>query len=143
MALYFVGTTDAAMNDRLNCYSGSAWPDTSLYLGLLISGATDSSGTGAVELTHADYARKAISYGPAASRKISATADITFTSSATSAWNNGQNFKFFGLWNAATGGALRYIGVLTTQFAVVTGSVVIVPAATATIYSTPIQVEVA
>ena len=142
MAIVYVGTLDSAATDQLNAYRGTAWSETALYLGLLTAGPTASSGTGASELSHADYARKAVTYGVPSGRKITATADVVFTSSATSAWNSGQAIKIFGLWSAATGGTLRYVGPLSPQITVVTGSPVILPASTVSIVAEATSMDI-
>jgi hypothetical protein len=102
--------TDTAENLLLTwvCNAGTATRPTTLYLALETgSGATDSSpGT---EVTGGSYARKAITFGTAASGSISNSADVVFTGMPAATVTAGA------VYDAATGGNRLWYGNLTAS----------------------------
>ena len=115
---------------------------TTLYHGYLTSGPTDTAVTGAVELSHADYARKAITFAAAANNQIANSADVTHVASASSAWNSGNPIKLWGLWDAATAGNLIHVDQVSPVLTVGAGNPVIAVAGTVRLYLFPRTAEV-
>lgn len=143
MPTIYVGPMDAMANAMLDGLRGINFAETALYLGFLTTGPTDSAGAGVVELAHADYARKLVSWSPASARGLQAAADVTFTNGATSDWNGGNPIRMFGLWSAATGGDLRLVDILQPALTVTSGSPVVIPSSQIRILHTPAQEVVA
>lgn len=96
---------------------GAYSPPGTVYLGLSTADPTDD-GSGWADPTYTGYARKAITFGAAASRKITQNANVNFDpctggSSTVSHW---------GLWSALTGGVLMAHGALAESKNIVSGN---------------------
>jgi len=111
--------TDTLENEVLDhiLKTGSYSPPATVYLGLSTADPLDT-GAGWADPTYTGYARKAISFGAAASRKITQDADVTFDpctagSSTVSHW---------GLWTAATSGVLMAHGAFAVAKNIVAGN---------------------
>jgi len=111
--------TDTLENEVLDhiLKVGSYSPPATVYLGLSTADPLDT-GAGWADPTYTGYARKAISFGAAASRRITQDADVTFDpctagSSTVSHW---------GLWTAASGGTLLAYGAFAVAKDIVAGN---------------------
>jgi hypothetical protein len=99
---------------------------TGRYLGLLTTLPTDDAGAGAVEATGTGYARISIAstdweaaIAGAPSTKSGPKSGVSWTFGTVGA--NWGNIKGFGLWDASTSGALRWVGTLPTPKDVLSG----------------------
>jgi len=111
--------TDTIENEILDhiLQTGSYSPAATVYLGLSTADPTDA-GSGWADPTYTGYARKAIAFGAAASRRITQNADVTFDpctagSSTVSHW---------GIWSAVSGGTLLAYGAFSTPKSIVAGN---------------------
>jgi hypothetical protein len=82
--------------------------------------------TGGTPMTGTGVARQAITHGAAASRQISSTAALTFTTDAPADW--AQTVVAFSVWDALTAGNMLWTDLLTAQLVIAQHSIVQVAA---------------
>jgi len=127
--------SDADANNLLDIilsHSASAFP-TTWYFALLTTAATDDTGTGAVEVTGAGYARVAVvadlTNFPAAVARVKAAIAAIQWPTATADWAAGTT-KVVGvaMYDALTVGVYRGYGALGTAVNVLTGGAPVIAA---------------
>ena len=112
--------------DHFTGTASTASPST-VYIGLsTASFADDNSGT---ELTGNNYARKAITFGSAASGQISNNAAVEFAA-ATGDWGT---VTHFGLFDAASAGNLLFHGAFASGKQIESGDILKVASGSVTI----------
>lgn len=98
-------------------FNAAYTPATTVYLGLSTANPTDD-GSGLAEPSGAGYARQAISFSAAASRRVTQSAIVAFLQ-ATGAWGVITHWAIF---DAATGGNMLAYGALVESKQVVSGN---------------------
>jgi hypothetical protein len=111
--------TDTIENEVLDhiLKVGAYSPAATVYLGLSTADPTDA-GSGWADPTYTGYARKTISFGAAASRKITQNADVTFDQCTAGS----STVSHYGIWSAVSGGTLLAYGALATPKSIVAGN---------------------
>jgi len=111
--------TDALENEILDhiLKVGAYSPAGTVYLGLSTADPTDT-GSGWADPTYTGYARKAIAFGAAASRRITQNADVTFDQCSAGS----STVTHWGLWSAITSGVLLAYGAFGTPKTIVVGN---------------------
>lgn len=105
-------------NELLDHVFNAAYtPAATVYLGLSTANPTDD-GSGLAEPSGNAYARQAITFGAAASRRVTQSATVTFPQ-ATGAWGTITHWAIF---DAASGGNMLAHGALAASKSVVTGN---------------------
>lgn len=110
-----MGMTDDVANASLDNLLGNASGPlgATVYIGLLLA-TPNSNGTGVSEPTGGGYVRKAVTNNatewPAASGRAKSHANDIIWSAATADWGE---ITHVGIFDAATGGNLKLVGVLT------------------------------
>lgn len=92
-------------------------PPATVYLGLSTADPTDDA-SGLAEPSGNGYVRKAITFGAAASRKVTQSAQVSFDQ-ATGAWGT---LTHYGVFDAESGGNMLAHGSLNDSKTVVTGN---------------------
>jgi len=123
--------SDHLENELLDhvCQVGAYTPAATVYVALSTADPTDDA-TGLSEPVGNGYAREAITFAAAASRKVVQSGDITFTT-ATGAWGT---ITHYAIMDALTAGNMLAHGAFATSKAIVSGN-------TPKIASGEIQVE--
>lgn len=101
-------------------------PPATVYAALLTTLPTQSDGTGLVECSASWYTRQAVSWGAAASRTMTNSAQISFTTNASQAVTD--TIDGIALYDAATSGNLMRVLRATAGLLIAVGSQVIIPA---------------
>ena len=111
--------TDTLENEVLDhiLKTGAYTPPATVYLGLSTADPLDT-GAGWADPTYTGYARKAISFGAAASRRITQDADVTFDQCTAGS----STVSHWGLWSAVSGGVLLAHGAFAVAKSIVAGN---------------------
>lgn len=129
--------SDFLANELLDhVYNAAYTPPTTVYLGLSTADPLDS-GSGLAEPSGNGYARKAITFGAAATRQVAQSGAVNFDQ-ATGAWGTITHYAIF---DALTGGNMMAHGSLGTSKGVVSGNTPSVASGEATVSITAGEVS--
>lgn len=105
--------------------NASYTPPATVYVALLTTLPSNSTGSGLVECSAAWYSRQSVTFGAAANRGVTNSAQITFTSNASEAVLD--DIEGVGIYDASTAGNLMRVVRATANLIVQVGGQVIIP----------------